>query len=213
MKSELPFRGVPAPAVARLSREVVAAHPLPDRAAWEAAVRELWDLAAYREERYAATHLTGHRLYAAFQDPAALPLYEHLVVTGAWWDHVDDVAIHRVGPILRSHPVQTAPVVLAWTRSPDRWLRRASVVCQIGAKERTDTRLLTQAIEANAADPDFFLRKGIGWALREWSRTDPGWVTRFLAEHADGPLALSPLSVREASRYVGRPAAQGAAPS
>ena len=200
MKSALPFHGVAAPACRAVFREVLAAHPLPDRATWLATVHALWDDATHREERYAALAVVRDRRYAGYRDPDALPLYRHLVVTGAWWDVVDDVASHLVGPLLLTHPAEVRPVVLAWATDDDRWLRRTAVICQLGAKERTDLELLTAAVEANLDDQDFFLRKGIGWALRQYAWTDPGWTRSFVAAHEG---RLSPLSRREALKNVG----------
>jgi 3-methyladenine DNA glycosylase AlkD len=91
-----------------------------------------------------------------------------------------------------------APVVRVWSTDPDRWLRRAAVICQLGSGPTTDTALLADTIEANRSDPDFFLRKGIGWALRQYARTDPAWVRAFVAAHPD----LSLLSRREALRHL-----------
>ncbi|GAA5140120.1 DNA alkylation repair protein [Pseudonocardia adelaidensis] len=199
MKSAMPFRGVPKPARERLLKAAVAAHPLADAATLDAVVRELWDGAEFREERYLALSLTGLRRHAAWLDPSWVPLLRHLVVTGAWWDFTDEIASRRIGPLLRAHPGSLRPVVRGWITDPDRWLRRTSVICQLQAGGDTDTALLTEAIEANIADPDFFLRKGIGWALRQHARTDPGWVRAFVAEHPD----LSPLSRREALRHLG----------
>lgn len=199
MKSAMPFHGVPAPVARRVFRAALQAHPVGDRETWADTVRELWDGATHREERYAALTLARARRYREYLDPAALPLLEHLVVTGAWWDLVDDVASHLVGTVLLSHPAETAPVVRSWATSDDRWLRRTAVICQLGAKERTDVALLTAAIEANLDDPDFFLRKAIGWALRQHARVDPEWVRSFVAERSD---RLSPLSRREALRHL-----------
>lgn len=199
MKSAMPFHGVPAPVARRVFRAALQAHPVEDRETWADTVRELWDGATHREERYAALALARSRRYRAYLDPASLPLLEHLVVTGAWWDLVDDVASHLVGTVLLSHPAETAPVVRSWATSDDRWLRRTAVICQLGAKERTDVALLTAAIEANLDDPDFFLRKAIGWALRQHARVDPGWVRTFVAERSD---RLSPLSRREALKHL-----------
>ena len=84
-----------------------------------------------------------------------------------------------------------------WSHDPDRWLRRTSITCQLDAKERTDLSLLSTTILANADDPDFFLRKGIGWALRQYARVDPDWVRTFVADHD-----LSPLSRREAMKHL-----------
>lgn len=202
MKSAMPFRGITSLELKALLRPVLAdpALRVDDRAAWEAAVRELWDGATHREDRYAATALTGHRAYRAWQDADALPLYRHLVTTGAWWDLVDEVAANRVGPILVSHRELATPVVRSWATDDDLWLRRTSVICQLGARDRTDLDLLRHAVEANLDDRSFWLRKAIGWALRQYARTDPDWVRDRVAEW-DG--RLSGLSRREALKHLG----------
>jgi 3-methyladenine DNA glycosylase AlkD len=200
MKSDLPYYGVPAPAARVVFREVLAAHPLADRATWLATVHALWDDATHREERYAALALVRHRRYAEFRDPDALSLYRHLVTTGGWWDVVDDVATHLVGPLLLDHPADVRLTIWGWATDDDRWLRRTAVICQLGAKERTDLALLTHAMVANLDEGDFFLRKAIGWALRQHARTDPDWVRAFVAAHDD---RLSGLSRREALKHIG----------
>ncbi|WP_216206697.1 DNA alkylation repair protein [Amycolatopsis aidingensis] len=198
MKSELPFRGVAKPARQRLARRVFAEHPLPDLRSWRATVLELWHGARYREERYLALDLTGHRAYSSWQGPELLPLYEELIVTGAWWDFVDELAARRVGPILRAAPETTDPLLRRWARDADRWKRRTAVICQLGSKQDTRVGLLEYCVEANIDDPDFFLRKGIGWALRQHARVDPEWVRRFVRAHP----GLSPLSRREALKHL-----------
>jgi 3-methyladenine DNA glycosylase AlkD len=197
MKSTMPFRGVQTPDRTRLMRGIVATWTPPDRATWEATIRALWDGAAFREERYAAIDLCAHRSARRWHDAATLPLYEHLIVTGAWWDHVDAVAIHFVGPILRADHGDVAPTIRRWAIDDDRWLRRSAIIVQNGAKRSTDTQLLTEAIECNIADVDFFIRKGIGWALREYAKTDPDWVRTFVTGHE-----LAPLSRREAMKHL-----------
>ncbi|ASR37107.1 DNA alkylation repair protein [Prauserella marina] len=199
MKSELPFRGVQKPARERLAKRLFTEFPLPDRESWLAAVTLLWREAAYREERYLAIDLTGHRAYARWQTPDLVPVYEELVITGAWWDYVDVVAPKRLGPILRDHPATMAPLLREWAVDADRWKRRSAVICQLGLGGGTDAELLAACVEATIDDPDFFLRKGIGWALRQYARTDPGWVGAFVAEHP----GLSPLSRKEALKHLG----------
>jgi 3-methyladenine DNA glycosylase AlkD len=198
MKSAMPFRGVAKPAREQLLKAAVAAHPLDDAEALDAVVRELWDGAEFREERYLALSLTGHRRYLPWLDASWVPLLRHWIVTGSWWDFTDEIASRRIGPLLAAHPDVVRPVIRSWITDADRWLRRTSVICQLQAGRATDIALLTEAIEANLADPDFFLRKGIGWALRQHARIDPGWVRRFVDEHP----ALSPLSRREALRHL-----------
>ena len=97
----MPFHGVAAPGLRAVLRPHLAAYAPPDRAAWEHDVRELWDGATHREERYAAIALARHRLARPWQDVASLDLDRHLVVTGAWWDLVDPVASHLVGEEMR----------------------------------------------------------------------------------------------------------------
>ncbi|WP_199434578.1 DNA alkylation repair protein [Qaidamihabitans albus] len=198
MKSDLPFRGVPKPARQQLTREIFDEYVLTDVDSWERTVRELWHGASFREERYIAIDLTGHRRYLRWQTAERIPLYEELVRTGAWWDLVDEIAIRRIGPILRAEPAAVGPVLRRWATDPDRWIRRTSVICQIGAKGHTDRTLLTGCVEANVDDTDSFIRKVIGWALRDHAKTDPDWVRSFVADHP----GLSGLSRREALKHL-----------
>jgi len=121
----LPRRLLADPALAPVSRE-----------AWEADVRTLWDDAAFREERYAALALTGHRVARAWQDPSALGLYRYLVEAGAWWDYVDVVAADRVGPILLRHREVVTPVMPAYAVDDHLWGRRTD-----GPKDRPHVQL------------------------------------------------------------------------
>jgi 3-methyladenine DNA glycosylase AlkD len=198
MKSEMPYRGVPKPERGALAKRLFAEHVLSDVDAFVATTLELWRGAQFREERYLAIDLTGQRKYARWQNASLLPLYEEMIVTGAWWDYVDELAIRRVGPLLRGEPETVTPIMQAWSRDEDPWRRRTSVICQVGSKQDTDTDLLAEAIEATIADKDFFLRKGIGWALRQHSKTDPAWVRHFVDTHPE----LSSLSRREATKYL-----------
>lgn len=198
MKSEMPFRGVPSPERAALARQLFTEHVLTDEEQWRATVLTLWREATYREERYMAIALTGDRRYATWQTPSLLPVYEELIVTGAWWDYVDEIASRRIGPLLRRFPDELTPAMYAWATDTDLWKRRTSIICQLTFKEETDTKLLTTAIEANLDDRDFFIRKGIGWALRQFARTEPAWVREFVDTHP----GLSPLSVREAVKHL-----------
>jgi 3-methyladenine DNA glycosylase AlkD len=199
MKSEMPFRGVQKPARKALTQELFADYPLPDRESFTRAVLTLWREAEFREERYLALDLTGYRAYLGWQHSSTLPLYDELIVSGAWWDFVDEIAIRRIGPMLRAEPDDLTPAMRRWARDSDRWRRRTSVICQVGSKAHTDLQLLSDTIEANSGDTDFFLRKGIGWALREHAKTDAGWVRRFVDTHP----GLSGLSRREALKHLG----------
>jgi 3-methyladenine DNA glycosylase AlkD len=199
MKSELPYRGFAAPELKALLRPLLAAYLPADRASWETDVRTLWDEATHREERYAALAVARHRQAKQWLTPASVPLFRHLVVTGAWWDLVDETAEHLVRPTLVAHRAELTPVLSAWAEDEDLWLRRTAVICQLGLRADTDLDLLTHAIEANLDDTSFWLRKAIGWALRDYARTDPGWVRAEVARHDD---RMSGLSRREALKRL-----------
>ena len=203
MKSAMPYHGVTSVPLRAILREVIPAHPLPDRASWEAAVREIWEEATHREEWYAALAVARHRLYRSYQDVATLDLYRDLVVDGAWWDVVDDLATHHVGDILAADPDGAAPVLRAWAVHDDLWLRRTAIISQVGHQHDTDLDLLRFALESNLEDSPhgstFWIRKAAGWALRQHARTDPGWVRAFVEEHDS---RISGLTRREALKHL-----------
>jgi 3-methyladenine DNA glycosylase AlkD len=189
----LSFLGVRRPAVRRLVKTAAREHPA-DAETLTAVVHELWEGATFREERYAAQDLVG--LGWSHGRLALLDLHREMAVTGAWWDHVDEVA-HRISDLVATHPDELRPVLLAWSRDPSVWLRRLAVLSQLGLREGADRQLLAEIIEATADDPEFFVRKAIGWALRTVARHDPDWVRAFVATHE-----LSPLSRREALKHL-----------
>jgi 3-methyladenine DNA glycosylase AlkD len=196
MKSATPYLGVRVPVMRALTRAEAKLRPFTALADLIDTVLELWRAADYREERYAAIALLDTPAARRLRDPALLETLRELILTGAWWDYVDELA-HRVGDLLLGWPGEVRPTLVTWSRSDDRWLRRASIICQLGARDRADLELLTLAIEPSMGDRDFFLRKAIGWALRDYARTDPAWVRSFAATHE-----LSPLSRREALKHL-----------
>jgi 3-methyladenine DNA glycosylase AlkD len=201
MKSAMPYHGVQTVLLRQSCKRIFGDVDLATSEKWRGHVLQLWRGATHREERYAAVMLSGDKRAAAFQNPAVMPLYEEIIVTGAWWDYVDEVASHRVGPILRGHPAEMRKMMLAWSKSDDMWKRRTSIICQLGFKKNTDLDLLYACIEPSLDSKEFFLRKGIGWALRQYAWTDPAEVKRYVRRHKD---RLSSLSQREALKNISR---------
>ncbi|HVV37058.1 MAG TPA: DNA alkylation repair protein [Acidimicrobiales bacterium] len=201
MKSSMPFLGLTVPVMRRITKDVSKAHVMGDADTWRATCLALWRKAEYRDERYAALELTGHKPYQRFQTSGCMPMYEEFVVDGAWWDYVDLVAIHRIGPLLVAYRDEIEPIVRAWSTDADMWKRRASIICQVSAKGDVDLGLLYDCIEPNMADKEFFIRKAIGWALRSHAWLNPGEVERYVAANAD---RLSGLSKREALKNIGK---------
>lgn len=196
MKSDMPSLGVRVPEVRRIVKAAARELPPGSLEELQSDVLELWRGARWREERYAAIDLTGLRLAAG--ELSMLPLYEEIIRSGSWWDLVDGVS-RRLCELLQTHREDMSPVLLRWSTDVDFWVRRAAITAQLGARSATDPALLAAVIEPNLADPEFFIRKAIGWALRDYAATDPDWVRDFAALHGE---ALSPLSRREALRKL-----------
>lgn len=200
MKSAMPYHGVPMPLLRQILKKSFADLQFPTAAHWRLQVLELWRNARFREERYAAMHLAGDVRARAFQTPSAMKIYEELIVSGAWWDYVDDIAAHRVGTILREHPVPMRRKMLSWSKSGDLWKRRTAIICQLGFKDDTDLELLYACIEPSLGSSEFFLRKAIGWALRQYAWTDAGEIRQYVRRNRS---RLSALSCREALKNIG----------
>ena len=192
MKSKMPFLGVRVPVVRQTVRTLAKGDQ--DAEVLQAAALELWRGATHREERYAALAVMALRPVRGRR--STLPVHEEMIRTGAWWDFVDE-ASHRLRELLDAD-ARVGEEMRAWSRADDMWMRRASIICQLGRRGDTDLDLLSTAITANVDDPEFFIRKAIGWALRDYARHDPDWVRAFVASHP-----LSPLSRREALKHLG----------
>ena len=96
---------------------------------------------------------------------------------------MDDIAAHPLRELLEKYPAEVSPEMRTWSRDTDRWKRRSSIICQLNRKQETDLALLFDCIDPNLTDPDFFIRKGIGWALRSLAWTDLATVERYIAEN------------------------------
>ena len=199
MKSAMPYRGVSGPEQKMIWKQIFPAHALSSRDEWERVALTLWREAAFREERYAAVALTGLRRFSAYRTMASIPMFEEMIVSGAWWDFVDAIAGRQLGDILRSEPRPMSKLMRRWARDQHMWKRRASILCQLGFKRETDLTLLYDCIEPNLDGKDFFIRKAIGWALRQYAWTDPREVKRYVKANT---ARLSGLSVREALKNV-----------
>ena len=196
MKTEMPFYGVLKAGRTPIVRHLVKQFKPSTGDEYESLVRTLWAM-PHREEKYIA--LSVARRFKSFIRPDRLPLYHDLIVEGSWWDFVDEVATKLIGQLVLDHPGEVWPVVDGWAGHENMWLRRTAIICQIGAKEETDRRRLFLFSEAMLDEKEFFIRKAIGWALREYAKTDRQAVADFVRRHAD---EMSGLTYREASKHI-----------
>src|SRR5690606_5163881 len=173
MKSAMPFLGVQAGPRRAALKQVLTDHPLETAAEWRQAVLRLRREAEYREERNAAIDPTGLPRYRRFQPPDTVPMSGEMTVTGA----CSDLGAQLAAPRPRG--------------------RRAAILSQNRFKSRTDTALLYACIEPSLSDNDFFARKAIGWALRQYAKTNPDEVVRYV--EAKG---ITGLSRREALKNL-----------
>ncbi len=191
MRGHFTFLGIPSPARRVLQREALKPLQRPAPEAVIEAALALWGL-PQREYQYAACDLLSAN--ASRLGEGALTTCERLLTSKSWWDTVDAVAAHVAGPIVLRHS-GSETVMDRWIRYENMWLRRSAIIHQLRFKERTDTARLFRYVLLTAHEPEFFIRKAIGWALRQYSWTDPDATRQFVAAHDS---ELSPLSKREA---------------
>jgi len=200
MRDQFPFFGVDAPTRKRLEAEFVRsvlhyADPF-------SVAMELWTH-PQRECQYVAVDLlrrclAGKRL-PDIQPVRSLEVLEFLITHASWWDTVDSLAPNTGYPLLtRFEGMDLAATARRWIEHDNLWLQRSAILLQLKAKDRTNVDLLFELILRRSEEPEFFLRKGAGWALREYSKTDPAAVRSFLDRNRE---RLSPLTLREASKY------------
>ncbi|MGV9231986.1 DNA alkylation repair protein [Streptomyces nigra] len=196
MKDVAPFLGIPSPERRALSRSVLQGTPRPDERDCTAVALRCWRLPEREYQYFAVDLLRRHvrRLSSGF-----LPVARHLVTTVPWWDTVDALAAHVVGGLVAADPALTAAMD-AWIEDDDLWVVRTALLHQLRYGERTDAGRLFAYCLRQSGHPDFFVRKAIGWCLREYAKTDPDAVRDFLAREGG---RFAPLSVREALKNIG----------
>ncbi|HHY36598.1 MAG TPA: DNA alkylation repair protein [Firmicutes bacterium] len=194
MKNQFPFLGIKTPARRKLMMLFYQESGILTEPFQEDLVLALWEQEE-REYQYAALDYIGRSLKKLGKRD--LPLLEKLITTKSWWDTVDMLAQHPVGTIALKYPEVIPATIVGWAFGNHLWLQRAALLFQLKYKERTDEELLYTFIKYHSASKEFFIQKAIGWALREYSKTNPQSVRDFIANNE-----LPKLSVREGSKYI-----------
>jgi 3-methyladenine DNA glycosylase AlkD len=195
MRDQFPFLGIRGPQQKALARSVLAGLPRPTEPDLRAIAVSCWTLPE-REYQYFACDLL--RRHARLLSPGFLSVARTLVSTKSWWDTVDALAAHVVGQLVANHPALALDMD-EWVHDEDLWIARTAILHQLRFGPATDADRLFGYCLARADHRDFFIRKAIGWALREYGKSAPEAVRGFVAVHRS---ELSPLSVREALKNL-----------
>ncbi len=190
MRGQFAFLGLPTPERKRLSRDFLKTQKSID---WPL-IFELWEQPE-REYQYLATDCLT-KLKAQLS-PDDIPNLQRLIITKSWWDTIDALDM-IVGGIATRYP-EVNETLLRWSVDDNIWLRRIAIDHQLTRKDKTDTDLLERILENNLGSSEFFINKAIGWSLRDYSKTNPDWVRRFIEKNR---AKMSPLSIREASKHL-----------
>lgn len=196
MRTTMPFYGIQKPERVPIYRQIKKNFAPGSAEQYKENILALWNL-PHREEKYSAIqYATMFRDYINF---GSIPLYERLIREGAWWDLVDPLATDLVSAAQLKERNKVRPVMDRWVADDDMWVRRASVLSQNHHKKLTDQDQLFEYCLRLCHEKEFFIRKAIGWALREYSYAEPSAVKSFLKKHKN---SLSPLSFKEGAKQL-----------
>ncbi len=197
MKDQFEFYGIPTPERRAMMSEHIKGAGLPEWTEIDSISRNLWEM---EEREWQFTQLDLMNRMKKQLVPENLPLLEYLITTKSWWDTVDGLSGWFVGELFKRYPELIPPTTNKWMSSGDIWLQRSCLLFQLKYKKDSDLDLLFGFIEKLSHHKSFWIRKAIGWTLREYSKTDPAAVSHFVDTHPE----LSGLSKREALKVINR---------
>lgn len=195
MKTDMPFYGVAAADRVAIVKSALKQHPPANQDSYQADIRKLWQ-GNRREDLYAALEVAEQS--RKFRKLEAFQLFEELMFACDWWDTLDWVAARLISPLMLKHSELEARIP-GWRQHNSLWVRRGALLAQLKHMKALNHELLSESIRELAHERDFFIRKAIGWVLREYSKFNPLWVQNFVEQHRK---QLSPLSIREALKRL-----------
>lgn len=198
MKTEMPFYGIQKPERIPVYKVMKQEFPAQTQSQYESAIKALWKL-PHREEKYAALEFAKQN--KRFITVKSYPLYRSLIESGAWWDLVDDIATNLISDSYAGERAAIKPIIEEWIDDSDIWIRRTAILAHNHHKAKTDWQQLFDHCLRRAHEKEFFIRKAIGWALREYSYVNPQAVKAFLQKNK---AQLSALSFKEGAKQLVR---------
>jgi len=196
MRNRSEFYGLPSHLRKQLLKEFIAKSGYPPYENLEEMVQYAWEQ-PQREWQYAAMEIVEKSLKKADQN--LVDLAEWMITNKSWWDTVDYVAPNIAGVLFKKFPEIKIQYIEKWMQSGNLWLQRSCLLHQLRDNKTADSQLLFNLCERLSGHPDFFIRKAIGWSLRQYSKSFPEAVTDFINTHE-----LSNLSRKEALKVINR---------
>lgn len=194
MRDQFAFIGMKAPQRKELVRKLIKLNGIPSEDEFPSVIAELWQ-APEREYQYLALELLDRKM-KHFEEKD-MEWLENLIVNKSWWDTVDWIASKHIGSYFMQYPGNKNDITRRWIDSNDIWLKRTAILFQLKYKTRTDEKLLYAYINQCLGSTEFFINKAIGWALREYSKTNPQSVINFVEQ-----TPLTKLSKTEALKVI-----------
>lgn len=198
MRNLSEFYGIPSPLRRELLSTFISHFGFPQANQTEALVYFSWNQ-PQREWQYVCMEILEKM--ARKSDVHFLDLCEWLIIHKSWWDTVDFIAPNIAGMFFRKNQELKMVYLEKWMQTGNLWLQRSCLLHQLRYKKDTDSELLFSLCKRLASHPDFFIRKAIGWSLREYSKVNPAAVTSFVQNHT-----LSGLSRKEAMKVINKKA-------
>ena len=161
---------------------------------WKQLAKTLWEK-EQRDYQYTSQELTLQ--YSHEFKTEDINLFEFMIINKSWWDTVDFLSPKILGEYFKLYPETIEKQIEKWILSNNIWLQRSSLLFQLKYKENLNRKLLTHTIYSLLESKDFFIKKAIGWILREYSKTNKDWVIDFVEK-----TALSNLSSKEALKFI-----------
>ena len=193
MRNLFKFYGIPTPKRKAIYKDLLKEEKKSKKIDWDFLDKCYED--EHREFQYLVSdYLIAMNAFLTYED---IPKIKKYIKSKQWWDTIDflDRVIGEIG--LRDNRVDD--LMLDWSKDDDFWIRRIAIDHQLCRKEKTNTELLEKIIDNNFGSDEFFINKAIGWALRDYSKTNPLWVKEFLNKYQD---KMDNLSIKEASKYI-----------
>ena len=193
MLNKFEYIGIKTPERCKIFKSFFKEYKNEEKIDWEF-VNKCWEN-KYREFQYvAADYLKNKKDKLTIDD---IPKFKQLILKKSWWDTIDNLDMTIGALALKDSNVNK--ILLEWSLDENIWLRRIVIDHQLLRKEKTNTELLEKILKNNLGQAEFFINKAIGWALRDYSKTNPEWVKTFIEENKE---KMAKLSIKEASKYL-----------